>query len=246
MLEEFCQMKKIEFATDPSQCYGKDMREVVKELNGYLTKINNLYNKEQNNLAELCYYVFEVHNLFSFENYSRLWCGSVIDKNGHSYSFNSIMQNYGIDETQSSRLISCYEKFVEPVNDKPRIKELFFDFSKSKLFELLSVPTEQLELDIYNKVLRPDMSVKTIRDYVKNYKAQQKQNKKLLSDSGDESEFKESYDDFDESKIEMAYDPKKHYDFEYFEKKSKSQLLNIVMSLQSEYEKLKKEYKTKK
>ncbi len=196
MLEEFCQMKKIEFATEPSKCLGNDMREVVKELNGYLSKINKIYQSEQNNLAELCFYVYKVHEFFSFENYSKLCCGSVIDKNGRYYSFNNIMQNFGIDETQSSRLISCYEKFVELVNEKPKLKELFFDFSKSKLFELITVPVEQLEIDIENKVLRSDMSVKTIREYVKNYKAQQKQNKKLLS--ANEDVFEEDYEDFDE------------------------------------------------
>ena len=245
MLEDFKQVIKVEFATDASQCYGKDMREVVKELNGYLTKLSNIYTKDQNNFAELCYYVNKLNEFF--KDFDRLYYGCVLTKHKSMVRFRDVMTNIGIDETQSSRLISCYEKFVTKETDKPMILAEFFGFGKSKLFELLVVDTEQLKLDIQNKVLRPDMSVKSIREYVKNYKAQQKQNKKLrMSDSEIESlknELEESYDDFDESEIEMAYDPKKHYDFAYFEKQSKAQLLNIVMQLQKEYENLKKEKK---
>ncbi len=238
MLENFKQMEKVEFNPKP-YVTSNDCSEAIKELNKYINKINDLYKKDQNSFAELCYYVYKVKELFN--NYEKTFYNRVVrSRDGSCYSFETIMYNFGIDSTQSSRLISCYEKFVECIEDKPRIKESFFGFSKSKLFELITVSTEQLEVDISNKVLRSEMSVATIREYVKNYKAQQKQNEKLLEQP---EEKQESYDEpFDESKIEMAYDPSKHYDFEYFEKKTKSQLLNIVMDLQKEYEKLKTNY----
>ena len=42
-----------------------------------------------------------------------------------------------------------------------------------------------------------------------------------------------------EEEIPMAYDPTKEYEFEYFQPKSKNMLLNIIMSLQDAYQKLK-------
>lgn len=247
MLKDYKQGIKFEFATDASQCYGQDMREAVKELNGYLTKLSNIYTKEQNNFAEFCYYVFKINEFFSYKS-NKTKYGLVYTKDKKMIRFREIMLNIGIDDSQASRILSCYEKYVTKETDKPMLFAEFFGFTKSKLFELLVVDVEQLKLDIQNQVLRPDFSVLRIREYVKNYKAQQKQNKKLkMTDSEIESlknELEESYDDFDESEIEMAYDPKKHYDFKYFEAKSKSQLLNIIMQLQKEYENLKKE-KTK-
>lgn len=240
MLEDFKQGIKFEFATDSTQCYGKDMREIVKELNGYLTKLSNIYTKEQNNFAELCYYVYKVHELFYGAKREKLYYGRFLTKGRDFVFFETIMKNFGIDETQSSRLISCYERYVAKETEKPILLAEFFSFSKSKLFDLITVPVEQLKIDIQNKVLRPEMSVLQIREYVKNYKAQQKQNKKLQ----EKEDAPESYDEpFNEAEIEMAYDPKKHYEFQYFESKSKSQLLNIIMQLQNEYEKLKMEKK---
>ena len=232
MLEEFKQINKIVFETE--YC-GNDYSIGVKELNAYLSKLSQCFEKDQKNFAEICYYVYKVKELFS--DYSKTLYGGFSSKGGSiRYTFNRIMQNLGIDETQSSRLISCYEKFVTKDTDKPLIFAEFHDFSKSKLIELIPVPDEQLKLDIHNKVLRSDMSVKTIREYVKNYKVQQKQNKRL-------TESKEKVEEtINEEDIPMAYNPQQHYDFDYFQEKNKAQLLNIVWELQKEYEKLKTSY----
>ena len=77
---------------------------------------------------------------------------------------------------------------------------------KSKLFELLPVENSQLETDLKNKVLRDDMSVASIREYVKNYKALQKANKKITDEKEDEAQ-----EEINEDEIPMAYDPKKYY-----------------------------------
>lgn len=162
----------------------------------------------------------------------------LVEIKGKNYTFKDIMDSFSLNDTDISRLCSCYEKFVivDSDNKKPALIEEFKYFSKSKLVELITVPNEQLLQDIKTKVLRADMSVKTIRDYVKNYKELQKQNKKLFDKIEDDQEEK-----VDEEDIPMAYNPKLHYDFSYFENKTKAQLLNIVWQLQTEYEKLKKE-----
>ena len=72
------------------------------------------------------------------------------------------------------------------------------------------------------------MTVKDIRDYVK-FLENKNTKKETIADEDLES---------DDDGIEMAYDPKTYYKFEYFKSKSKNQLINIVWELQKEYQKL--------
>ena len=153
-----------------------------------------------------------------------------------TYSFDTIMSGFGISKSESSRLLSCYEKFVTKETDKPMILAEFYGFSKSKFFELLQVDNEQLRKDLQNKVLRFDFTIKQIRDYVKNLKTLEKQQARLNGN------VKEEKEEIIEEEIPMAYNPQQHYDFDYFQEKSKAQLLNIVWELQKEYEKLKTSY----
>ena len=167
----------------------------------------------------------------------------LLDKHKNPITFDEIMKGFGFDSSQSSRLLSCYKKYCcLSGNDIEKatcsIIHVYEKFSKSKLIELLPVDDEQLELDIKNKVVRPDMSVQTIREYVKNYKAQQKQKENLFKEKEEKVE-----EEIDESEIPMAYDPTKYYEFSYFESKTKSQLLNMIWDLQKEYKKLKEKNK---
>ena len=151
------------------------------------------------------------------------------------------MQGFGICKTESSRILSVFDKFCclscSDLNSaKCSIIDEFKGFSKSKLFELLQVDSQQIVLDLKNKVLRFDFSVKQIREYVKNYQAQLRANKQLAEE--DKPDLPE---EIDESQIPMAYEPEKEYEFSYFETKTKSQLLNMIWDLQKAYQKLKKE-----
>ncbi len=206
-----------------------------KEIASYIKNINKCFIKGNNNFVDLCYYVYNLKTLF--DGYFYLPCR---DKKGKNYSFRDIMDSFNLNDTDISRLCSCYNKFilVDAENKNPTLIEEFKFFSKSKLIELITIPIEQLLQDIKTKVLRPDMSVKTIRDYVKNYKELQRQNKKLFEEKEEKQE-----EEMNEEDIPMAYNPKLHYDFSYFEDKTKAQLLNIIWQLQTEYERLKKEKK---
>ena len=226
-------IEKYDFDINPS---GHDCSEGIKLLNDYLKNLNKIFLKEQNNFAELCYYVYKVRELF--KDYKVTYFNRFVTKKNEYIFFDNIMQDLGLSDKDVSRLCSCYEKFISQETDKPVILAEFFGFSKSKLFELLTVDTNQLKVDIKNNVLRFDMSVLSIRDYVKNYKAQQKQKKKLF-----ENEEEDQKEVINEEAIPPAYDPRQHYDFSYFEDKTKAQLLNIVWQLQTEYEKLKKKVK---
>ena len=204
----------------------------INELTVYIKKLDKCFKKESDNFAEICFLVFQIHNLFMKNSY-----GVYLKKNQDmTYSFDTIMTGFGISKSESSRLLSCYEKFITKETDKPMILAEFYGFSKTKLFELLQVDNEQLKKDLQNKVLRFDFTIKQIRDYVKNLQTLEKQQAKL---NGNDKEEKE---EIVEEDIPMAYNPQQHYDFEYFQDKNKAQLLNIVWELQREYEKLKTSY----
>ena len=62
-----------------------------------------------------------------------------------TYNFDTIMLGFGIGQSESSRILSCYERFITKETEKPLILAEFYGFSKSKLFELLAVPNEKIK-----------------------------------------------------------------------------------------------------
>lgn len=190
-------------------------KSIIEQINSYIRSLNDIVVKSKQNFMDCCFYVYHMKKLF----------GGYIcyDKKGIMLQFDSIMQSFNFSSKDVNLMFRCYEKYY-----KTSVGDVLIDFNKSKLIELLTMPDEQLIADINNKVLRQDMSVKAIRNYVKNYKSMQ-----ITEDEDSES--------FADEDIPMAYNPKQHYDFEYFETKSKAQLLNIVWELQKEYERTRKE-----
>jgi len=212
--------------------------ESFSALQKYLDSLNNCFDREQNNFVSIAYYVYQIKNIF--DDYNATYFGRVYTMSNKEYTFDSIMQGFGLDRTQVCRLVNVYDKFVDTKNEFfICLKKYISGFSKSKLFELLTVDEKQLQKDISNSVLQPDMSVKQIRDYVKNYKALQKQNEKSSKVPEEKEELSQN------EEIPPAYDATKHYDFAYFEKQSKAQLINIVWELQKEYERLVSKNNTK-
>ncbi len=212
----------------------------VNELQALINQLDKCFAKENNNFAEICFVVFRIRKLF--DDYKQV---CVFKNDKLLYNFDSIMQGFGIGKTESSRILSVFEKFCclscsDLNNAKCSIIDDFKGFSKSKLFELLQVDSKQIIIDLQNKVLRFDFSVKQIREYVKNYQAQQRANKRLT-----EEDTVDLPDEIDESQIPMAYEPEKEYEFSYFETKTKSQLLNMIWDLQKAYQKLKREKRKK-
>lgn len=158
----------------------------LKQLKKYIKAINKCFDKEQNNFIDLVYYIYELNGLFT--DYDQIAFGRVYTKSNKEYTFDDIMQGFGFDRTQVFRFLKTYDKFMVIGNNKPELVSYIRDFSKSKIFELLTVDEKQLEKDISNGVLRSDMSVKQIRGYVKNYKALEKQNKKLSEEPKEQEE----------------------------------------------------------
>lgn len=213
-----------------------------KSLERLIKSIDTIFGRDNKNFADLCFYTYRLKKLFTDYSHAGRWVYSVSDV---LYSFDSIMKGFGLDNSQTSRLIACFEKFcslsdLDITKATCAILNEFTGFSRSKLFELLTIPNEQLIKDLQNNVLRPDFTVKQLRQYVKNYNALQKQQQKISSETKEPEEQSLSDDEIPE-----AYNPKQHYDFDYFESKNKAQLLNIVWDLQKEYERLKNEINKK-
>jgi len=76
--------------------------------------------------------------------------------------------------------------------------------------------------------IKPTMTVKQIRDYIKIIKSGNVSSEKVIENF-----------EIDEEEIPPAYNPNNEYEFAYFETKTKNQLLNIVWELQKAYQKLK-------
>lgn len=214
----------------PAKEFISNDGEVLMELEILINRLDKCFKKDSDNFAETCFIVYRIKKLF--DDYKQVY---VANKNV-SYNFDTIMTGFGISKSESSRLLSCYEKFIRKETHKPVLFVEFCGFSKCKLFELLQVDNEQIIEDLQTQVLRYEMSVATIRKYVKNLQELKKQQARLNIQQ------KEKDEEIIEEDIPMAYNPQQHYDFDYFENKNKAQLLNIVWELQKEYEKLKTSY----
>ena len=104
---------------------------------------------------------------------------------------------------------------------------MFDDFSPSKLFELLPLKDNVLIDCVNKKILRPEMTVKKIRKAVK-----------LIINGEDPEQLSDATIQTHEPEIPPAYDPTKKYEFEYFQSKTKNQLLNMIWKKQKAYWKI--------
>ena len=148
--------------------------DVAKELNNLINRLDKCFKKDSDNFAETCFVIYKIKKLF--DDYKQVY---VYGRKNETYNFDTIMQGFGISKSESSRILSCYDKFITKETDKPMLLAEFYGFSKSKLFELLQIENTQIVQDLKNNVLRFDFTVKQIRDYVKNLQELKRQQAKL-------------------------------------------------------------------
>ena len=229
-MEDFKFAKILEF--EDKEYMGKkcDTETLIKLTN----EINDCFSNEQNNFVKLCYLLSELKNLF-YSNKSYIHGFHTKDKR---YTFKRYcLEVIGLTENYVNRCIKCYEKFmfIEKSCGAAQfvivsIKNKFVNFSKTKLFELLSVSNDQLDKDITSGVLHSDMSVREIREYVKSLKGKKKNNK-VLEDNTEEEKLDE---------LESSFDIQKEYTFDYFKECSKNQLIDIAFKCYQKYKELQK------
>ena len=198
-------------------------------LNRLLQNMQTYFKDQEKNFCKICFCVFQISKYF--DNH---YIG-VEKKTNEYYDKNKLFEKFGFDKTAVSRMTKCYLKFMTGTNENDiNLKSWFVGYSPSKLYELLKVSDLTLEDAIDKKYIIPDMTVKQIRVYVIS-----------LEDGKDKAEkvLESIQDEFKEEDIPMAYNPKEHYDWDYFKDKTKNQLLGMIWELQKEYEKLKSKKK---
>ena len=199
-------------------------------LNNLLIDLRTHFDDNQNNFAHICKSIYKIWS-YCKKNYYKA-------KDNEYYNSYKMLAKFGFDKKAVSRLTQCYERFVYdyetdnkvPLGVLPKVclKFEFCDFSPSKLFELLSLSQETVEESVSKQLIKPTMTVKQIREYIKTLKDGSDKAEKVIEDTT-----------INEDDIPMAYDPKQEYEYSYFETKTKNQLLNIVWELQKAYQKLK-------
>ncbi len=181
-------------------------------------RLRDVFNNSQDNFSNLCE---AIYNIWSYckGNYWKA-------KDNEYYNSYKLLAKFGFDKKAVSRYKQCYERYVH--KEQGGLHSLYEDFTPSKLFELLVLSDETVKSSISNGLIKPTMTVKQIREYIKTLKDGTDKAEKVIEDTT-----------INEEDIPMAYDPKQEYEYSYFETKTKNQLLNIVWELQKAYQKLK-------
>lgn len=187
------------------------------ELNCLVRQLNRSFDNNQDSFVFTCRDIYKIWS-YCKGNYWKA-------KNNEYYNSYKLLDKFGFDKKAVSRYKNCYEKFIVDNKQTTALILNFKDFSPSKLYELLPLSNETLEYATYNKLITADMTVKQIREFVKNKKGVS--NEKVIEDNT-----------INEEEIPMAYNPKHNYEFDYFNAMTKNQLLNIIMELQKAHQAL--------
>ena len=187
-------------------------------------RLRDVFNNSQDNFSNLCE---AIYNIWSYckGNYWKA-------KDNEYYNSYKLLAKFGFDKKAVSRYKQCYERYVH--KEQGGLHSLYEDFTPSKLFELLVLSDETVKSSISNGLIKPTMTVKQIREYIK-----------TLKDGTDKAEkvVEVANNDYNEEDIPMAFNPEKEYDFEYFNRKTKNELVSICVSYQDYLKKLKSKKK---
>ena len=167
-----------------------------KQLNELCHLFISIHYNNQNVFAKTC---FTIYSIWSYckGNYFQA-------KNNEYYNSYKLLEKFGFDRKAVSRYKNCFERFIQgSCIENVTVKTYFYDFTPSKLFELLPLSYDTIENLINKKFIRSDMTVKEIRDYVKTFSSGEKVEKVV----------EEIEPEIDEEEIPFAYDPTKEYEF---------------------------------
>jgi hypothetical protein len=192
------------------------------ELSILVRSLSHCFDKQQENFIYICKDVYRIWK-YCKGNYWKA-------KDNEYYNSYKLLEKFGFDKKAVSRYKQCYEKFIIDNEVTFALAIPLQGFTSSKLFELLPLSQETVFELVNKQIIRPEMTVKQIREYIKNLNDEDNP-EKVIEDT--------SLSEINEEDIPMAYDPKQEYEYSYFESKTKNQLLNIVWELQKAYQKLK-------
>ncbi len=188
------------------------------ELHLLMLSLQDCFEDNQINFCQTCKTIYDIWS-YCKKSYFKA-------KNNEYYNSYKLLAKFGFDKKAVNRYKQCYERFV--LQGANVLLNDYKDFSPSKLFELLVLSSETSDELVKKQFIKPTMTVKQIREYIKTLKDGSDKAEKVIEDTT-----------INEDDIPMAYDPKQEYEYSYFETKTKNQLLNIVWELQKAYQKLK-------
>ena len=188
------------------------------ELHLLMLALQDCFEDNQINFCQTCKTIYDIWS-YCKKSYFKA-------KNNEYYNSYKLLAKFGFDKKAVNRYKQCYERFV--LQGANVLLNDYKDFSPSKLFELLVLSSETSDELVKKQFIKPTMTVKQIREYIKTLKDGSDKAEKVIEDTT-----------INEDDIPMAYDPKQEYEYSYFENKTKNQLLNIVWELQKAYQKLK-------
>ena len=196
-----------------------------ERLHTLIIDLRKCFVESQNNFAKICDTIYHIWS-YCKGNYWQT-------KDNEYYNSYKLLEKFGFNKQAVSRYKQCYEKFIHIPSctvDAP-----FLGFSPSKLFELLSLSKETVLELIDKKLIVPEMTVKQIREFIKNIKNDSDKTKVIEDKTLDEQE----------SELEYAFNPKQEYDVDYYNGKSKKELVSMCIQLQREIQSLLKSKKSK-
>ena len=198
------------------------------DLNNLIGELQQCFSNSQDTFVRLCY---TIHNIWSYCKNS-YWKA----RDNEYYNCYKLLSKFGFDKKAVSRYKKCFETFmVASSYIDLKLQDIFQGFSSSKLFELLPLSYATICQSIDKRLITSEMTTKEIRAVVKEIKGGKTVEKVI-----------EEKQEINDKEIPMVYDVNKQYDFEYFQSKTKNQLLNIVWELQQKYQALlKKKVKVK-
>ena len=188
------------------------------ELHLLMLALKDCFDDNQINFCQTCKTIYDIW-IYCKGNYFKA-------KDNEYYNSYKLLAKFGFDKKAVNGYKRCYERFV--FHGANILLNDYKDFSPSKLFELLVLSSELSDELVKKQFIKPTMTVKQIRDYIKSLKDGTDKAEKVIEDTS-----------IKEEEIPMAYDPKKEYEFSYFESKTKNQLINMIWELQKVYQKLK-------
>ncbi len=133
-----------------------------EEISNLIKKLNSIYNNQQFDFSNLCYTIYKIDCWFDDHP------DEVILSNTKDY-FNKkkLFKTLGFTTKQINRYNKCYQRYMTLTDKGPILKEQYFLFTSSKLFEMLTIDIKLLDDLIIKGDISSSMTVKEIREYIK-------------------------------------------------------------------------------
>ncbi len=156
------------------------------DVNKLIKKLNECFEKEQENFVYICFYLRQLKTLF--DSYDDSYYGRYFDVSKNYVFYDTLYKAFGLSDKDVQRLLNIYGRFIViktgagPDDVVPKLMDDFFGFSKSKLIELLPLSNEQIKKAMSNQLITYKSTCKEIRQYVKSLKSSDKKENQVLEE----------------------------------------------------------------